>query len=583
MFRKIADRIQYPDWAKRWPRYTRLDQFDRLLDGTFYDHLPYAFYDEVDSQKKIIKLEERRPSAQFRIPRMVARWSGRKLFAGRHCPKLKLANDESKKVRALRTLLKRARFWQRMREVVLYGSVGSVAITFRVDGEGEDARLALFLWRAKYCKPSFDEFGELAQLRISYTTNGAALLALGMNKDCDNNDVSPTIEYWFIRDFTTTKEITYIPVPKDQWNPLEGFKVTDAGGKPKELKPYPDMEITHGLNFVPGHWFLNLPGGTGIDGDCTFYDAIPNSIEMDYNMSQLGRGTRYNAAPQLVIKGELINDSDDITRGPAFALQVRTGYKEEDGATYGDGDAKLLEMTGSGIKAGIELVQQLKKDALEIISASRKDPDKMHAPLSGRAMEYLDEESNDFVAELRSQYGDDGVIPLVRKIAIAAKALGTADVGRLRLQWPRLFQPTPDEILSLMQAFQIAVDPLKRATPPTPGQPAVPGGEGKPTKPAIPEQPAGEPEESEVFLTMEEARNFILLNLDLAMLQDDDDDDEADDVDESPTNPDEPTEPIPTPNSIDEDQSGTPEGDEDQGGDGSALATAARVSEVPHA
>lgn len=581
MFRKIADRIQLPDWAKRWTRYKRLDQFDRLLDGTFYDHLPYAFYDEIETgTDRPIPLADRRPSSQFRLPRMVARWSARKLFAGRHRPKLRY--EDKGRLGPLNALLRRALFWQKMSEAVLRGSVGSVALTFRVEFDGKNRRLAVYLWKAKYCKPSFDEFGELAQLRVSYTTSGAGLIASGFVNDSNGKAIDSSSDYWFIRDYMTDQELTYIPPPKDDWNPLDGFVGEVKAGK--TLTPFEDKTVEHKLGFVPGQWFVNLSGGDGVDGDCTWSDAIPNSVELDYTLSQLGRGTRYNAAPQLVVKGNLLSEHD--IRGPIYSLQVQAGYKEEDGNTIGEGDAKLLEMSGTGITAGLALIDKLRNYALEIIAAQRKDPDKMKAPMSGRAMEYLDEDSNDLVMDLRSQYGEDGALPLIRKIAMAAELFSEDEVGALSLQWPRIFQPTPDEVFALVQALQIAVDPMGHAAAAQPGQPATPSnpsatGPAKPGKPAVPPTPAQIPEAAAQFLTVEEARAFLLLNLDIAML-DIEDGTESEEVDEVPTSPAEVTEIVPEPTSIDTDQMpGTPEGDADQ--TSNALSTAAGLLETPSA
>lgn len=590
MFRKIADGIKYPQWVKDCPRYKRLDTYDRLLDGTFYDHLVYAFYDEMESGR-IIKLDARRPSAQFRLPRMVARWSSRKLFAGRHRPKLRLKDAKAPKpvagktkpkpktspsLKALNTLLRRSFFWQKMGDAVLRGSVGSVAITFRVEDEGNKARLALSVWQAKFCQPSFDEFGALAQLRVAYTTSGAALKAAKFVNDNDGKPIEDTSGYWFIRDFLPNEEKTYIPVPKDQWNPENGFV---ADHNRKVLAEFDIKHVQHGLGFVPGHWFVNMTGGTGADGECTWVDAIPNSIELDYTLSQLGRGTRYNAAPQLVVVGTLLNDDGDTTRGPMTVLQVSSGYKQDDGDTVGAGDAKLLEMTGTGIKAGLELIDKLRNFALEQIAAQRKDPDKMKAPMSGRAMEYLDEESDDLIMELRSQYGEDGALPLVRKIALATKVMDETEAGALILQWPRLFQPTPDELFALVQSLQIAVDPMGHAAQATPGEPKQPStpsatGPAKPGKPAVPPQEAQVPEEANQFMSVDEAREYWRLQLDIAML-DIEDGDDTEEVDESPTPPGDVTDPVPPPSAIDEDvPPDTPEGDQDQVPPSTAIAQA---------
>jgi hypothetical protein len=545
MFQKIGSKIQLPPWARKDPRYITLDLHDRLLDGTFYDHLAYAFYDEtypIGQSGKIIPIDERRPSAQFRLPRMVARWSARKLFAGRHRPKLKLDSaGDPKALQPLAKLLRHGRFVQTMSDAVLFGSVGSVAVTFRIDGTTDDKRVAFQVWRAKYCKPSFDPMGNLAQLRVQYTTSGANLSALGAS------GIEDSAIYWFIRDYMPEREITYQPVKKDDWNPVDGF--VDPKPQSRKLEEWTALCVEHNLGFVPGHWFVNLSGGCPPDGACTFADAIPNSIELDYTLSQTGRGVRYNSAPQLVTIGQILN-GDEITRSPVTLLAMRGGYKQDD-ETYAPGDAKLLEMTGQGTKAALELIDKLRNFALEQIAASRKDPDKMRAPLSGRAMEYLDQDSDDLIMDLRGQYGDDGALPLLKKVAIAAKALSEAKAGGLQMQWPRLAQPTPDEVLALAQAFVAMLDPLKKTAPGQPGKPGKPATATSPGTPDTPEVPPVDVKPEEQLITMEEARAYLRLNLDLAML-DVEEGAESEIPDDSPTPPAEPTPPVPAPLSIDE-------------------------------
>lgn len=539
MFQKIAGGIRFPDWANNDSRYRRLDLRDRLLEGTFYNHLGYAFYDEVETgTEKLIPLADRRPSAQYRLPRMVARWASRKLFAGRHVPKVR--HKDPKTAIRINALLRKGKFFAHMKAAAMFGSVGAVAVTFRVDIEGDDNRVALQLWRAKYCQPSFDNMGELAQLRVAYVTNYDALKAMGAP------GIEAGQEYWFIKDWLPTGEMQYIPVKKAEWNPVQGF--VGEGAASKKLEKWD--EATHTLGFLCAQWFVNLPGGQDCDGACTFEDAIPNSIELDYTLSQIGRGTRYNCAPQLVTIGEVTSGSGDVTRSPMTHIGLKAAYKDEDGQTLGQGDAKLLEMSGAGTEAALKLIDHLRNMALEQISASRKDPDKMKAPLSGRAMEYLDQDSDDLVYDLRDQYGEHGALPLIKKIILAAKL--DTDASGITLQWPRMFQPTPDEVKALVEAFVAAIDPLKKSAPAQPATPAQPGAEGRPGKPGTPEVPAVVPDESEQILTIQEARAYISQVLDLSMLDLElEEDAEGAEVDDSPTAPDKPTPTAPPPSSID--------------------------------
>ncbi len=165
MFKKISATIPRPDWQKG-TRYEYLDIRDKLLDGQFYDHLPHAFYDEKDGNTAAsgpVPLSRRRPSSQYRLPRMVARWSSRKLFAGRHVPKVMTPNPAQSK--QIETLVAKGNLYKKMMDVVIRGSIGSVGVTFSVDRtDSENPKVDIKVWPSKYCKPVFDGMGDLAAL-----------------------------------------------------------------------------------------------------------------------------------------------------------------------------------------------------------------------------------------------------------------------------------------------------------------------------------------------------------------------------------------------------------------------------------
>lgn len=506
MFKKIASSIQYPHWVASCPRYHDLDLLDRLLDGKFYAHLPYAFYDERDAQGRPNRIDQRRPSAQYRFPTMVAAYTSRKLFAGSHAPRIAHKDDDVRKF--IVRLLKSARFLPTMLEAAKRGSVGSVAVTFRVERGADGARVALNVWRAKYCDPSFDTMGELTNLRVQYLVPGAAMIALGAPGEIRAGD-----RYWFIRDFGPATETTYAPIPEMDWNPVDGFVHADG-----QMVPW--LVIEHGLGFVPGHWFRNLAGGDEPDGCCTWEPGIPNAIELDYTLSQIGRGIRYNAAPTLAVIGQVMNADEDgtITRSPTLTLQLAAGVKGDDGASYGAGDAKLLEMTGAGTDAALKYIDKLHDLALEQVAAARKDPEKMKGPMSGRAMEFIDQEFHDLVMELRTQYGEYGALPLMRKMVQAVDS--SIDLSSLTLVWPRLYQPTPTDLAQVITALAIAIDPLKAG----PAMPAEPGGAGPDGKPKPGKPATGGPDPKFALIPVEQAQAWLRVNMDLDLPGDDDTD-----------------------------------------------------------
>jgi hypothetical protein len=368
------------------------------------------------------------------------------------------------------------------------GSVGSVAITFRV----EDQKIGLKVWRAVWCSPQFDDFGELTNLRVHYVTTPTELMALGFT-GLESNQ-----KYWFIRDYSMNWEATYVPVKEGDWNPVEGFK-----DKERKLVVLDGKVVEHKLGFVPGIWIAN-PGGMLPDGPALWEDAIPDTIEVDYLLSQAARGSRYSCAPQLVTKGQVLQpEGQENGLNPTTVLSFQADQKDPEGNMLGGGDAKLLEMDGKGAEAALKIVDALKKMALEQIGVVQKDPGEMPGPLSGRAMEYLDEDAHDTAMQWRNVYGDGGALPLICKILRTLDP--SIDVTQLWLQWPRIYQPTPADLQSIIQALVQATAPALVGPAPTTGPDGKPQGEQAVLPPLLDRQVASD---------------YLIANMDLGIIDD---------------------------------------------------------------
>lgn len=460
---RVADRIRYPSWAKKDQRYLRLDMLDRFLEGTFYDHLPHIFWEEVERNQSYIPISDRAPSIRFNIPAMLSEQIARKLFAGRHAPSI-VGNDD-KTTKAAMALAEEAKLDSLMIQACTWGSVGSAAVTFKiVEGKGDKpTRVIANVWQAKVCRPKFDVYGDLERLRVNYPVEGHFFLEQDVTTDADGQPVKADQEYWYIRDYTTDREITYKPSKvskKDAWNPLEV----------KSPKLVVGGEVAHNLGFVPGHWFINLSLGDYPDGACKWQRSMPTMIEMDYRMSQLGMAVGYNSSPQVVIKGELMNMEEQsggtIVRGPTRYLQIKPDLKDSEGFAQAGNDVKLLEMMGTGVEVALKFVLACKKLVIAELSASQKDPDKVTTAMSGKGMEVLDQEYVDQLQEYRTCYSKNGFLPLLKKMTIAAvkvkhplvEGVSVEEAAKLTLGFPQAHDIAPGEFMQLVQGLDLAIE-----------------------------------------------------------------------------------------------------------------------------
>jgi hypothetical protein len=407
----------------------RLQTLQRVLCGTLYDELKHAFDEEQADNGDYIPLRKRRPSVRMNLCRTVVNDSVSLLFSEGHFPTVDLKDPAQKQ--AMSKLVKECGLNALMIDAATKGSVGSVAILFRV----LEKRVFFDVMDTDYLTPVWNPKAPDTLLKVQelYKVKGSTLKASGY--PIDSGDLGA--QFWFQREWDDTAETWFMP-----WKVADQ---TDKQARGIDFMPEVDTGRTvgHTLGFVPVLWIRNLPGGDAIDGKPTFCDeAIDTQIEIDYQLSQDGRGLKYTSDPTLLIKEPAFGEQGDTVKGAANAIKVSE-----------NGDAKLLEINGTGSAAVLEYVKYLREIQLETLHGNRTSPEKMSSAQSGRAMELMNQALVWLADRLRISYGEGGLLELLRMIAKAAEKFELVfkdgeKVGRfdiksvISLRWPAWYAPT---------------------------------------------------------------------------------------------------------------------------------------------
>ncbi len=466
-FKEVKRTIKYPQGLSQ--RYKDLDALERMLDGTLYDDLKYSFDEESDGADQYIPLRERRPSVQFSIPNIVVDQTAALLFSSEQFPALHITVDgdaEGEIAKALEDELQKViaacGLDTVMLDVYRAGNVGSCAVVIR---SLDDNLPYIEVVPGKDCKPVFEKRNprKLQSLQQVYPVLGADLI------DDGYTDIDPDGDYFRRIDFDAHAETHYYPLKAEDFALLNKPR-TD--GKPpikwKEEQSYP-----HRFGQINVVWVKNLSGGNAVDGPCTYSMITDTQVEIDYLLSQAGRGLKYSADPMLAInRGELSSAGGGIKplgdeMGDMFAQSDTEGQPIKSPNNYVvlglKGDAKLLEITGAGLSQMLEHVRRLREYAMETIGGIKSDSENTKGAQSGRALEILNNNLLLLVKRQRIAYGNYALLPLLKLICVGINRGEfiipevSADIPLdvpIALVWPKDRKPDGNELNNFAQAYQ---------------------------------------------------------------------------------------------------------------------------------
>ena len=434
MLRRLAKK--FPDDRDYPARVRALTILRAVLDGTVYDVLPYEFHEEYNDAGEYVPLRDRAPSVRSNLCRIVVNDSVSLLFGEGHFPAV-VCEDEATQ-EALEALITDARLNAVMMDGATRGSVGSVVFLLRI----LSGRVFVDVMDTLYLTPVWDpeEPDQLLRVIERYKVRGDALLAQGY----DIPDADLTVDHWFQRVWDGQAETWFLPRRRGD---------AEADARPMRLDT--KRTVRHGLGFVPMVWVRNLPGGDEIDGAATFRHGIEGQIQIDYQMSQAGRGLSYSSDPTFVVK-EPAGDDGQMVRSASNALIVSK-----------DGDAKVLEISGTASGAVIDYCRAVREMALEAIRGNRADPQKFSGAQSGRAMELMNQGLIWLADNLRVSYGEGALLSLLKMavraaarypIKAAGKSLEFAQGADFSLRWASWYPPTWADKVSQASAMQTNIN-----------------------------------------------------------------------------------------------------------------------------
>jgi hypothetical protein len=444
----------------------KLSVLTSLLHGEFYDVMPYRFTQEQTDDGAYIAIDDRAPNTVIgtNLIKTTVDETVYNTFGEGHTPAIMCKDKVSQQW--INDLIEETNLFDVMAQAVYAGSVGSVAIRFRV----LDERFFFEKMDTTYLTPHYDPDhpDRLVLVVDTYKTTGKVLRDAGYTIPKDNLNK----RYWFLRHFTPDEEIYFTPwlVTDDIWG-----KVTD---KPHVPQKDEERSYYHGLKMVNLVWIKNLHGGTGPDGGCAWKHSIDVCMAIDYSMSQGGRLLRYSADPLLVLKQPPARTELDAATGlPVMNIAGKGSHRGPVKAPGGmlrishkDGDAKLLQMDGKAAEAVIAFCKALESGAKDSMHSNKIDPTTIGAgPRGSKALEIMNAPFAQLIGAIKDSYGARGLVPLLNMVLAVIKSglpieikgkrapASLGEVTDLHLRWPDLYPATPADLQAKMLGLSQAV------------------------------------------------------------------------------------------------------------------------------
>lgn len=316
----------------------------------------------------------RRPMAPVRLLRTIVRRYTALVFGNGRFPKIRVVGDPKSqdftealaKAEKLSGVMKNGR----MRG----GSCGTVGFSWRFY-EGKPR-----VTDHDACNIYVHDWADREQLIPSHVSEFTQAVKGVLNP---KTGMREAVRYWYRRDWTPIADVVFLPVQVTTKEPM--WIVNEA------------ETFVHDDEFCHFVWTRNLPSAENdIDGDADYSHSEEQSNSLDLVNSTIVRGGVKNLDPTLVLK----------LKAQQFNMGIRKG--SDNALVVGDaGDARYLELAGSAMQAGLNLVQTQRKQILEATECVIPDADELtSAGMSSVAIQELFAPMTATADLMRESYGD---------------------------------------------------------------------------------------------------------------------------------------------------------------------------------
>jgi hypothetical protein len=443
--------VNYLGYTQRSRRFNRASQY---YWGKQYDHL-----DDWQDDKP---LEEKAPKVKMRLTKSAVDQVNAHLFGEGRKPSFEIESlpneasagdtddeaeegesdeggDESERLSELNQMLTKLEDDSRLRaQLPELGRLGNLHGTVAVGFHLVDGRFDIEVLHAADAYPTFgyDDRQRAAELGVDF------------------DDLLELDEYWREVDESIDGRETY-RLHRRTWGPdrtveyqpieLEGSEIEDA----RELDWQVDegRTVQHDLGFVPVEWIQNIPVAHDWDGRPAVDEAeFELEDEINYTLSQTGRGIRYNQEPQVVFTDvQGLDRGGPVQRGSKETIALESGMESS-------ASAELLEMDGTGAERALAYVDKLRSFFREVTQTVQHDPEQFAGALSGTALKRLLRPLVALVGLERPQYGE-ALSRLLEKMLKAE----TGTWHDVTVAWPEVVELTASE---MAQVVKVARDAL---------------------------------------------------------------------------------------------------------------------------